>query len=159
MRPRPALLALAALALLASACSFFTRSIEKPTADVRAVSLSTLSLSSVEGELRLDVANPNGFGVPLSSLQWELSIGGARAVTGAVELSQTIPARGTAPVVTTLRIDPRDAAAVAAQVARGSRGYKLGARLTFTTPVGAIAVDVVHEGTLAGAGGVLGSLR
>ena len=104
----------------------------------------------------MDVSNPNGFGVPLAGIDWELAIGGARAVTGSVELSQTIPARGVAPVTTALAIDARDAIAVGSQLASGARSYRLTARLRFTTPVGPLEVTVEHSGELAEAGGLLG---
>jgi LEA14-like dessication related protein len=131
----------------------FLRSIEKPKASVRDVSVSAAGLGGVSGELRLDVTNPNGFGVPLSGIDWELSIGGARAVTGTVQLSQTIPARGVAPVATSLTVSTRDAIAVGSALAGGARGYAMKARLHFSTPVGAVDVDVEHTGTLVGGGG------
>jgi hypothetical protein len=131
-----------------SGCSMFMRSIERPTAEVRDVSVSSAGWSGVTGELRLDVMNPNSFGVPLAGIDWELSIGGARAVTGTVELSQTIPAKGLAPVVTTLSIAARDAIAVGSALAGGARDYKISARLRFSTAVGSLAVDVQGSGTL-----------
>lgn len=151
-------LLVATLCLLLSACSFFTRSIERPTADVRDVSVSSAGFTGMTGELHLDVTNPNGFGVPLAGIDWQLAVGGARAVTGSVELSQTIPAKGVAPVTTSLTIDARDALVVADQIARGARTYQLSARLRFTTPVGPIEVDVRHQGELAEARGLLGAL-
>ncbi|MCW5802996.1 MAG: LEA type 2 family protein [Deltaproteobacteria bacterium] len=90
-------------------CSLFMRSIEKPSAQVRDVSVSSAGLGGVTGKLELDVTNPNGFGVPLAGIDWQLSIGRARAATGTVQLSQTIPARGVVPVATTLTIQARDA--------------------------------------------------
>lgn len=131
-----------------SACSMFMRSIERPTAEVRNVSVSSAGWSGVTGELRLDVMNPNSFGVPLAGIDWELSIGGARAVTGTVELSQTIPAKGVAPVVTTLSIAARDAIAVGSALAGGARDYTISARLRFSTAVGPLAVDIRGSGTL-----------
>jgi len=151
-------LLVATLCLLLSACSFFTRSIERPTADVRDVSVSSAGFTGMTGELHLDVTNPNGFGVPLAGIDWQLAVGGARAVTGSVELSQTIPAKGVAPVTTSLTIDARDALVVADQIARGARTYQLSARLRFTTPVGPIEVDVRHQGELSEARGLLGGL-
>lgn len=150
---------LAALCLLSTlaACSMFTRPIERPTADVRDVAVSSAGWSGVSGELRLDVANPNSFGVPLAGIDWELAIGGARAVTGKVELSQTIPARGVAPVTTALIIDARDAIAVGTELARGARTYRIAARLHFSTPIGPLAVDVVHSGQLADGAALLGA--
>ncbi len=155
--PLPATLAaVVACCVLAAGCSIFTRSIERPTADVRDVAVSTVGWSGVAGELRLGVSNPNGFGVPLAGIEWELAIGSARAVTGSVELSQTIPARGVAPVTTSLAIDARDAVAVATELARGARSYRLAARLRFTTPVGPLEVALAHQGELADAVAVIG---
>jgi LEA14-like dessication related protein len=134
-------------------CSMFLRSMERPEVQVRDVSVTSVGFTGLSGELRLDVTNPNGFGVPLSGLDWQLSIGGARAVTGRVELSQTIPARGVAPVTTSLAIDARDAIAVAATLASGARSYHVTARLHFSTQVGQLDVDVEHSGTIAGGGG------
>ena len=131
-----------------SACSMFMHSIERPTAEVRNVSVSSAGWSGVTGELRLDVMNPNSFGVPLAGIDWELSIGGTRAVTGTVELSQTIPAKGVAPVVTTLSIAARDAIAVGSVLAGGARNYTISARLRFSTAVGPLAVDIQGSGTL-----------
>jgi LEA14-like dessication related protein len=142
----------AALALgvvgMMSGCSMFMRSIERPTAEVRTVEVSSASFAGVSGEMHLDVTNPNGFGVPLSGIDWQLSIGGARAVTGTVQLSQTIPARGVAPVTTTLSINTGDASAVASVLASGARNYQVEVRLHFSTQVGPLDVDVKHEGQL-----------
>jgi LEA14-like dessication related protein len=152
MRP----LALAAATLLAG-CSLFMHSIEKPKASVRDVSMSSASFGGVTGQLRLDVTNPNGFGVPLSGIDWQLAIGGARAVTGRVELQQTIPARGVAPITTSLTINAGDALAVGSALARGTRDYQVTAKLHFSTAVGQIDVDVTHTGTLgSSAGGLFG---
>lgn len=112
------------------------------------MSVSSVGFTGVAGELRLDVTNPNGFGVPLAGIDWQLSIGGARAVTGTVSLSQTIPARGVAPVTTTLAIDARDAMTVAAVLASGVRSYQVDVKLHFSTQVGQLDVDVQHQGQL-----------
>lgn len=133
-------------------CSLFMRSIEKPKAEVRGVSVSSAGFSGLTGELALDVTNPNRFGVPLSGMDWQLSVGGARAVTGSVQLNQTIPALGVAPVTTTLSIDARDAIAVGRVLARGARDYQLQVRLYFSTSIGQLHVDVAHVGTLGGTG-------
>ena len=141
-------------------CSIFMRSIERPQAKVRDVSVSSAGFTGVTGQVQLDVTNPNSFGVPLSGIDWQLSVGGARAVTGTVQLSQTIPARGVAPITTSLAIDARDAITVAAALARGARDYQLAAKLHFSTAVGPLDVDVQHTGTLGGGGpggGLLGS--
>ena len=87
-------------------------------------SMSSAGFGGVSGELALDVMNPNGFGVPLSGIDWQLSIGGTRAVTGTVQLSQAIPAKGVAPVTTSLSIGTSDAISVGSVMASGSRDYQ-----------------------------------
>jgi LEA14-like dessication related protein len=139
-----------------SGCSLFMHSIEKPSAQVRDVSVSSAGLAGVQGRLALDVTNPNGFGVPISGIDWQLSVGGARAVTGAVQLSQEIPARGVAPITTSLSIQASDAIAVAGAIASGAHDYSIVAVLHFSTQVGPIDVQIQHAGTLADAGGILG---
>ena len=141
------LVALACVTAL-SGCSLFLHSIEKPKADVTSVSMASASFTGVTGELALNVTNPNNFGVPLSGIDWQLSIGGTRAVTGSVQLSQTIPARGVAPVTTSLSIGTGDAIAVAGVLARGARDYQISVKLHFSTTVGQIDVDVAHTGQL-----------
>ncbi|MGE0870872.1 MAG: LEA type 2 family protein [Kofleriaceae bacterium] len=141
------ILAVACLAL--TGCSMFMRSIERPSATVRDVSLSSAGFGGVSGQLQLDVTNPNSVGVPLSGIEWQLSIGSARAVAGSVELSQTIPAKGVAPVVTSLTINPRDAIAVASALSSGARTYTLTAKLQFSTAVGPLAIDIKHTGSLS----------
>jgi hypothetical protein len=69
-------------------------------------------------------------------------------VTGTVQLQQTIPAKGVAPVMTSLSIAACDAIVVGSVRARGSRDYQLTAELHFSTSVGQIDVDVVHTGQL-----------
>jgi len=147
--------AILGLCVAVSGCSMFMNSIEKPTAEVQSVSVSSAGFSGVTGELRIDVMNPNSFGVPLAGIDWDLSVGGSRAVTGSVQLQQTIPARGLAPVVTSLSIAARDAIAVASALSGGARNYEIHARLTFSTAVGPLVVDVNHQGQLdsGGAGG------
>ncbi len=140
--------------VILSGCSIFLRSIERPKADVRGVSVSSAGFTGVTGQLRFDVTNPNPIGVPLQGIDWELSIGGTRAVTGTVELSQTIPAKGMAPVVTSLTIEARDAIEVGTALARGSRDYQLKAKLRFSTAIGPLAVEVAHHGQLDGAAGI-----
>jgi LEA14-like dessication related protein len=143
-------LLLLALLGLVGGCALFTHPVEKPTAQVRGVAVTSVSFTGIDGEIALEIQNPNGFGVPLSQVDWQLSIGGARAVTGRIELSQTIPAKGSAPVRAILHVDAMDAVDVGAELARGERGYRLDARLTFTTRLGAIDVAVQSTGQLDG---------
>ncbi len=142
-------------AVTLSGCSLFMHSIERPTAQVRDASLTAAGLSGVSGQLKLDVTNPNTFNVPLSGIDWQIAIGGARAATGTVEMQQTIPARGVAPVVTSLSVATADAINVAGAIAGGAREYQLDATLHFSTNVGQLDVSVHYTGQISSAIGSL----
>jgi hypothetical protein len=88
--------------------------------------------------------------VPLSGIDWQIAIGGARAATGRVDVQQTIPARGVAPVVTSLAIATGDAIQVARAIGGGAREYQLDATLHFATTVGQLDVAVHYTGAFPG---------
>ena len=141
---------LAIVAVLSSGCSMFMHTVEKPRVDVRDVAVTSVSLAgSLDGEMRMDVTNPNAVGVPLSGIDWQLAIAGQPAVRGHVDVSQTIPAHGVAPVVAAVRLDARDAFAAVQSVMGGARDYQLDARLHFSTALGEISVDVHKDGALS----------
>lgn len=127
----------------------FMHSIERPTATVRDVSLSSVGLLGLTGELQVDVMNPNSFSVPLSGIDWQLSIGDARAVSGQVDLQQQIPAKGVSPITTSLSIGSADALIVAAALGGGAHAYTLEAHFQFSTTVGPLDVEVKKSGELA----------
>lgn len=139
----------AVLSVSAFGCAGFPRTVEKPTATVRGVALGSASLAGIRGEIALDVMNPNSFGVPLSAIDWELSVGGARAVSGRIESSNTIPAKDSVPVLGELSIGTRDAIDVGAALAAGNRGYTVRGTLHFSTSFGPIAVSFSFSGDLA----------
>jgi LEA14-like dessication related protein len=130
-------------------CSLFMHSMERPTATVRNVSVASAGLAGVTGQLQVDVMNPNAFGVPLSGIDWQLSVGNTQAVTGQVALQQTIPAEGVSPITTTLSIGTMDAMRVAAALGSGAHTYTLDAHFHFSTAVGPIDVEVQKTGELA----------
>jgi LEA14-like dessication related protein len=132
-----------------ASCAAFGKPLEKPDVDVTAVGISSVSLRGVDGRVDLAVTNPNSVGLPLRAIDWQLEVGGARAVTGRSELAQTIPAKGSAPVATDLHIGSLDAADVAARLAAGDRSYRFSATLHFSTSLGDLSVTVVDDGELA----------
>jgi LEA14-like dessication related protein len=139
------------LVVVLAACAGFPRTIEKPTAEVREVSVGAVSLAGLRGEVALDVFNPNGFSVPLYRVDWQLEVGDARALSGSFDLSHAIPARASAPVTVDLRVDARAAAAVARRLAAGERRYTLRGVMHFSTTFGELAVAFDATGDLADA--------
>ena len=128
----------------------FMHSMERPTATVRNVSVSSAGFRGVTGQLQVDVMNPNAFNVPLSGIDWQLSIGGARAVTGQVQLQQTHSRRG--------RVADHDRAVDQHRGrddgGRGARQWRAHLRrstrsFTFRPAVGQLDVEVKKTGELA----------
>jgi LEA14-like dessication related protein len=149
----------AILALASSiGCAGIGQPIESPTIEVQGVSIASASFTGIECDVSMSIFNPNGFGVPLDSGAWELTIGNAHAVSGAFKLSQTIPAKQSAPLVSRIRIDARDAIAVAREVAGGAHTYQIRGQLHFTTSFGDIDVAYSHSGDLEDAQKLIGLL-
>jgi LEA14-like dessication related protein len=140
---------LATLVLFGStACAHIPLGVEKPTAEVEGVEVGSVSFTGIEGRVHLQIANPNGFGVPLESGTWSLSIAGSSAVSGRFDLAETIPAKASAPVVASLTINAASAARVGAALAAGRRDYTIDGTLRFSTRVGSIEVAFRHSGDL-----------
>ncbi len=140
--------ALVLLILTVAGCGALSPVAEKPTATVRSVSLSSASFTGMDGKISMDIFNPNGFALPLTQVEWTLTVGSSQAVRGSFDLTATIPAKGSAPVQGTLHIGAASAVGVAAAVAQGIRTYQVRATLHFKTRFGPITAAVVHDGEL-----------
>jgi LEA14-like dessication related protein len=146
--PHPKLL-LISLALMLTACGALSPVAEKPKVTVNTVSLSAAGFTGIRGELGMDVYNPNGFGLPLTRVDWSLSVGSAKAVSGSFKLSDTVPAKASVPVVGSLTIDAASAIGVASELASGVRTYTLRGTLHFQTRFGNLSVDIAGQGEIA----------
>ena len=135
-------------ALMLSGCPGVLAPLEKPRLDLRGVSVVSVSLSGLRADARFDILNPNSIGVPLRAVDWALSIGGATPMRGRVDLNQTIPAKGSAPVVVEISIGTTAAAEMASRVASGATDYHLSGTMHFQTSLGDIAVVFDHSGGL-----------
>ena len=132
--------------IMASGCSQLRP--KNPTVAVQGVSVSSVSFTGISGTLSVKVTNPNHFGVPLASVDWQLTVGGARAVSGTIELSNTIPANGSTNVDISLTVRTLDAVRVARKLAAGARTYRISGVLHFNAPIGRIDVAFSGEGDL-----------
>jgi hypothetical protein len=136
------------LVSLIAGCGLLGKQLEKPSVHVDGVAIADVSWNGARGSLDLTVTNPNAIGLPLSKIDWQLAVHGDHAVSGSIDLHQEIPAKGSAPVQTALSIATSDVIHVAPHLAAGARDYRLSARLHFSTTLGDLSVDVVHDGTL-----------
>lgn len=147
MRSTLSIFAAAALALTAG-CPMVAP-VEKPTVKPRGVTLVSISWSGVDARVDVDIINPNAIALPLRLFDWELSIGGGRAVTGKTELSESIPAKSSAPVATTIRLGASEASDVGSRIVAGRRDYRLKGTLHFSTSLGDLRVPFTQDGHLA----------
>ncbi len=116
--------------------------------DLKTVAVVSVGLSGLHARASFDLQNPNSYGLPLRAFDWALSIGGSSEIRGRVDLTETIPAMGTAPVDADIMVGPVAAVDMASRLSAGARDYHLRGTLHFQTRLGDIAVDIDHEGSL-----------
>ena len=104
-------------------------------------------------DFALDVTNPNGFAVPLSSADYELGVGGVEVLSGAASPHRSIPANGTLGVTlpVTVGFENLLRAEPAIRDTGGNVPYDLSGTLAFDTgsPLArSVRVPVRYSGTL-----------
>jgi LEA14-like dessication related protein len=148
VNPAKTVLFAAFVALLSVGCPGITQPLEKPTVTLRGVSVTSVSLAGLDSRFEFSLTNPNSIGLPLSALDWELSIGGAAAVRGRATLSEKIPAKGSAPVDVDVHISARAAVEMGSRIAAGATDYHLLGTLHFQTSLADLAVSFDQTGSL-----------
>lgn len=85
------------ICLLQTACTtLLPQKPEAPTVSVTRVIPRNLSLSSTELDITLRVANPNGFDLPIQSLDFAVFFSGEKIADGKNSDAVTLPAKGEA---------------------------------------------------------------
>lgn len=140
--------AVAAAVFLLAACPGITRPIEKPTVELTGVAVTGVGLGGLDARADFALTNPNSVGLPLAAIDWELSVGGSSPVRGRVSLSQTIPAKGAAPVAVDIHINPATAVELITRIRAGATDYRLAGTLHFQTTLGDIGVAFDESGAL-----------
>lgn len=121
---------------------------QQPTLQFREARLERVDFIGAELTLIFTVTNPNGVGLSLSSVAYELQIEGRRVVAGAPANGLAIPANSTAEMafpagVRWLEIAP----ALTALFEQDLVHYKASGSIGVDTPVGVITLPVEREGT------------
>ena len=76
----------------------------KPTASIKGVGLTDLTLESAELRFDMDIANPYSVPLPLVGMQYELACAEGRLLNGSADLSGSVPAQGTKTVQLPVRL-------------------------------------------------------
>jgi LEA14-like dessication related protein len=138
----------AGVLLSLSGCPGVLKPLEKPTADFQGLSLLGVGFSGLDARAAFILTNPNSIGLPLRAVDWELSIGGASPLRGRVDVSATIPAKGSAPIDVDLHVTPAAAVETAGRISAGATDYRVSGTMHFQTSLGDVAVAFDHSGAL-----------
>lgn len=128
---------------------------QRPTASLRNVNVTNVTVDGLTADFLLDVANPNAFAIPVSAAEYRLGLGNVRVVDGKANPSGSLPANGTLPVNVPVRLTFEKLLAAEQALVRG-RGvvpYSLDGALVFGSGVGSllpnnIRVPLKFEGEL-----------
>ena len=112
------------------------------------VRIEMAGLGGLSGEFDAEIYNPNPVGLPLRRVEYRLRIGGAQAIQGSLDLNETIPAQGSAPVTIAFTVNALDALRVTQRLAAGDRNYAITGTLVFATRLGDLSVAFEHQGEL-----------
>jgi LEA14-like dessication related protein len=129
-------------------------SVQRPTASFRSMAVSDVSARGFLMNVDVDVANPNSVALPLTNVDYGVSLGGVRVVDGGkINPEASIPANGhsTITIPVPLTFEHLLSAEEAIRKGGGDVTYGLDAGLNFDTGLPVIGVQRVplqHEGTL-----------
>jgi LEA14-like dessication related protein len=84
------LLTLLPLCLVSFAC----QSVQRPTATVRGMSLRDIDARGFTMNFDVEMENPNGFTLPLADVDYGLSLGGSKLLSGEARPETSLPANG-----------------------------------------------------------------
>jgi len=94
-----------ALALAAAACASVATKPEPPEVTLEAVRILRVAEAKADISLRLKLANPNPFDLPVDSIEFEVTLDGQPAANGRSSRIGRLPAGGEATVDVTGRVD------------------------------------------------------
>ena len=136
--------------LLTAGCG----SVQRPTASFRTMSISDVSARGFVMNVDVDVANPNSVALPLTNVDYGVSLGGVRVVDGGkIKPEARIPANGHSTITIPVPLTFENLLSAEESIRKGGGDvtYGLDAGLNFDTGLPVIGVQRVplqHEGTL-----------
>lgn len=145
-----ALAAVLALAGCAGLHDLARGALERPTLTFRSASLEALDLEGATVGFRFDLENPNGFGVDVARIGWNVEVEGTRIAAGELPGGLAVRARATAPVTFPVRVRFQDVPGIVSLL-RGGRdelAYRLSGAIGVRTPVGVVDLPLSHSDRL-----------
>jgi LEA14-like dessication related protein len=145
---------LLAVALLLAACASVQQlarsAVKEPKLTFRSASLQALDMEGATVAFSWDLENPNGFGVDLARVGWNVEVEGTRIASGDLPGGLQIKANGTAPVTFPVRVRFQDVPGIVSLLGSGKDviRYRLGGTLGVRTPIGILDLPLSHEDRL-----------
>jgi LEA14-like dessication related protein len=121
--------------------------LERPTLTFRSASLQALDLEGATVGFTFDLENPNGFGVDVARIGWNVEVEGTRIAGGELPGGLAVRARATAPVTFPVRVRFQDVPGIVSLL-RGGRdelAYRLSGAIGVKTPVGVVDLPLSHS--------------
>ncbi len=145
----PALALLASLAL--TSCAGMEKmiggAVEPPRLHLESVGVEGVDLEGATAVAHYRVENPNGFGLAVARLSYQLELEGQRLAAGSLPGGLRLPARGAAPLTIPVRVRYADVPAFLELVARRDRlAYRVSGAVGFDTGVGPLDIPWSHSG-------------
>ncbi|MFU8806811.1 MAG: LEA type 2 family protein [Bradymonadaceae bacterium] len=121
-----------------------------PTARLQDVLLERLTTTGLQVGLVLDLFNPNDFGLPLDTVNWNLSLFSSPFAQGLANFGRQIAANSNSRVDIPISIAFADVAASASQVLTSRTiPWDIGGACNFRLPTGPLTVDFRQNGSWA----------
>jgi LEA14-like dessication related protein len=147
----PRLQILLASALLLSGCASLQHlaagAFDKPRLHFVEATVAAMDLEGTTVALHFTLENPNDLSFRVAGATWRLEVEAAEVAEGALPGGLTLPSRGTAPFVVSVRLRWADVARLAGQAQRQPQvAFSVAGTIRVETPIGEVALPYRHEG-------------
>ena len=150
MRKLAVLLPVLVLAACAGLRNLAGAAIERPRLEFREATLQGLDLEGATIGVSFDLTNPNGIGLDLARVSWDVEVEETHLADGVLPGGLKIPAYGKAPITIPVHIRFRDVPGIVSLLRsrRDEIRYKVSGTAGVRTPLGVLDLPLTHSDTL-----------
>ena len=124
--------------------------LKQPEVSLSALSVKDVSLTSMRIVARLNISNPNRFGVEVAGYSYSLEVGEWPVVDGRIDESFSLPANGGTTVEVPLVIGFGNAFGAGVDLlAGGGLGYTLEMAVDVASPLGTVTIPLERKGRIS----------
>ena len=124
--------------------------LKQPEVSLSALSVKDVSLTSMRIVARLNISNPNRFGVEVAGYNYSLEVGEWPEVDGRIDESFSLPANGGTTVEVPLVLGIGNAFGAGVDLLAGSGlGYTLKMEVDVASPLGTVTIPLERKGRIS----------